>query len=205
MATNKSLTLNRDLLDWLYEAVKENTDHHETLFSFFAHPIRNITPAFSMDLRDLFELLISDQYKQQTDELRFIQDKNIARKYKAENFDYVTFSGTFKKRSNSDLILHSGLLTLDIDHISDTRVVRQQLLEDPYFETELLFTSPSGDGLKWIVRIDIENASHENYFKAIRNYLNHTYQIEVDKSGKDVARACFIPHAPEAFINPKHK
>jgi hypothetical protein len=26
----------------------------------------------------------------------------------------------------------------------------------------------------------------------------------VDKSGKDVSRACFLPHDPEAYINPKN-
>ena len=42
------------------------------------------------------------------------------------------------------------------------------------------------------------------YFKAIANYLKHQYQLEVDPSGKDVSRACFLPHDAEAFINPKY-
>jgi hypothetical protein len=31
-----------------------------------------------------------------------------------------------------------------------------------------------------------------------------TYQLEVDKSGKDISRACFLPYDSEVFINPKY-
>jgi len=78
------------------------------------------------------------------------------------------------------------------------------LLKDEYFETEMLFVSPSGDGLKWIIPIDITEATHQNFFQAIANYIREVYQLEVDKSGKDVSRACFLPHDPEAYINPKY-
>jgi phosphoribosylformimino-5-aminoimidazole carboxamide ribonucleotide (ProFAR) isomerase len=40
-----------------------------------------------------------------------------ARKFKAFNFDYVTFSGAFSKRNDKHLKKHSGLLTIDFDHI----------------------------------------------------------------------------------------
>ena len=78
------------------------------------------------------------------------------------------------------------------------------LLEDKCFTTELLFRSPSGDGLKWIIRINTAEVSHAEYFNAVANYLRLTYGLEADKSGKDVSRACFLPYDPEAYINPKN-
>ncbi|MFN5784539.1 MAG: BT4734/BF3469 family protein [Flavobacteriia bacterium] len=36
------------------------------------------------------------------------------------------------------------------------------------------------------------------------NYLKHNYRIEADPSGKDISRACFLCHDPNAFIHPKH-
>ncbi len=69
---------------------------------------------------------------------------------------------------------------------------------------QLLFTSPSGDGLKWIIPIDITTASHTDYFRAISNYVRQTYGIEADKSGKDISRACFLPHDSNAYLNPKY-
>ena len=74
--------------------------------------------------------------------------------------------------------------------------LRNKLLSDEYFETEMLFTSPSGDGLKWIIPIDLEEVNHQEYFKAVANYIQSTYGLEVDQSGKDISRACFLPYDP---------
>jgi hypothetical protein len=82
--------------------------------------------------------------------------------------------------------------------------LKTQLLNDEYFETEMLFISPSGDGLKWIIPINITESTHQNFFQAIANYIKEVYQLEVDKSGKDISRACFLPSDPEAYINPKY-
>ena len=38
-------------------------------------------------------------------------------------------------------------------------------------------------------------------FHSVEYYIKHVYNIEIDKSGKDVCRACFICHDPEAKIN----
>ncbi|MCB9222265.1 MAG: VirE protein, partial [Ignavibacteria bacterium] len=96
------------------------------------------------------------------------------------------------------------LLTIDFDHIQDIPTLKAALLNDHYFETELLFVSPSGDGLKWVIPIDLTQAKHQDYFKAVANYVSHTYQLEIDQSGKDISRACFLPHDSEIFINPKY-
>ncbi|MCP4705467.1 MAG: VirE protein, partial [candidate division Zixibacteria bacterium] len=136
--------------------------------------------------------------------LRNTEDAKEARKYKAYNFDYVTFSGIFSKRNEKALTNHSGLLTIDFDHISNISALKKQLLKDQYFETELMFISPSGDGLKWIIPIDVTKAKHQDFFKAVSNYIRQFYQLEVDQSGKDISRACFIPHDAAAYINPKY-
>ena len=82
--------------------------------------------------------------------------------------------------------------------------MRKKLLEDEYFETEMLFRSPSGDGLKWVIRVDRES-SHREFFLAVAAYLRHTYDLEADASGKDISRACFLPHDPEAYLHSRHR
>ncbi len=173
-------------------------------FSFFRHPVRNTVPEREISLVEVFELIKSNKYKQNTENLRQFSNKEQARKYKAENFDYATFSGIFSKRGDNNLLKHSGLITIDFDHISDVETLKEKLLADEYFDTEMLFISPSGDGLKWIVAIDLTKGSHQLYFKAIAAYILKTYQLEVDKSGKDISRACFLPYDSEVFINPKY-
>lgn len=173
-------------------------------FSFFTAPVSNIYPEKTLSLVEAYNLVKSDDYSSITDQLRSIQAKDEARKFKASRFDYATFCGTFSKRNDKALLIHSGLLTIDFDHILNLQQLKDQLLKDEYFETELLFVSPSGDGLKWIIPIDITEATHQNFFQAIANYIREVYRLEVDKSGKDVSRACFLPHDPEVYINPKY-
>jgi len=174
----------------------------EALFSFYKSPIKNTVPHKSATLLQIYNAITGDFYKERTDKLRSIADPKQARHFKANNFDYCTFSGTFSSRNDKNLMQHSGLLAVDFDHLPNLSEVCQALLADEYFDTQLLFISPSGDGLKWIIPIDTSSTPHSEYFAAVANYILQTYSIEVDKSGRDVSRACFLAHDPNAFINP---
>jgi hypothetical protein len=170
--------------------------------SFFKMPVRNTVPCQSINLVDVYQKIKGAAYKKQTLGLRAIQDVQEGRAYKATQFDYVTFSGVFTKRENSALVQHSGLFAVDFDHVGDVAGLKELLLRDAYFETELLFVSPSGKGLKWVIPIDIRKATHQAYAVSISNYLERTYGQKMDASGKDVARACFLPWDPDVYINP---
>ena len=198
-------------------------------FSFFKAPVRNTIPHKSISLLDAYNYIVGDYAKQRTEKLRSIKDPKQARQFKASTFDYCTFSGMFQTRNDKALISHSGLLCIDFDHLSKTPLasgrgvggevglLRKQLLQDEYFDTQMLFVSPSGDGLKWIIKISppsgeptvgasqLGGFTHSNYFAAVANYIQRTYGVEVDKSGRDISRACFLPHDPQAYINPLYK
>jgi hypothetical protein len=185
----------------LYPMVKEIKP---PIFSYFNKPITNTVPNKEISLVAVYQLIKGNTFQKETEMLTSLTDPKEVRKYKALNFNYVTFSGIFSKRNESNLINHSGLLTIDLDHISEMEHWKNTLLQDPYFETELLFISPSGNGLKWIITIDLLKAKHQDNFKAVANYLKFTYQLEVDQSGKDCSRACFLPYDPTVYINPKY-
>lgn len=190
------------------ETMKQKTELMESKivtkqFSYFNAPITNIQPKGTVTILEVYRF-ISNNYKKETEQLRSINDPAKARAFKATKFQYVTFSGSFSKRNDIHLIEHSGLMALDFDHVLNTAELKEILLNDPYFDTELLFISPSGDGLKWIISIDTTTVKHRDFFKAVSNYLKATYSLEPDPSGKDISRACFLPHDPEAFINPKY-
>ncbi len=172
-------------------------------FSFFEPPIQNIHPKKEINLMDVF-FLIRNESKKQTHELREATEKKIQRKIKASKFSYVTFSGVFSSRNDHSLLKHSGLICLDFDNLPDVQTVRETLLSDYYFPTELLFVSPSGDGLKWVIKIDITKNSHQEWHHAIGNYLNQTYGLKIDSAGKDVSRACFLPNDPMLYLNPHY-
>lgn len=186
-------------------------------FSFFKAPVRNVVPACTADLREIHQLITGEAYRPATEELRRLctqmQQGTVTRRdiqaYKATHFDYVTFSGTFSRRHAQALQSHSGLLTLDFDHVEAWQGpgrlrgvygLRYALLRDAAVTTALLFRSPSGDGLKWVVPIDLSQGTHENWFRVMAYYTEITYGIVPDSSGSDVARACYLPWDPDAVL-----
>jgi len=171
-------------------------------FSYYEKPIKNTIPAREMTLRDAFDYITGPAAQQQTQALRAITDKVEARKYKSKNFSYATFSGTFKARKDDQLIQLSNLLCVDLDHLPDVEEMFQRLLQDRFFTTALLFRSPSGDGLKWVIPIDYKGHSHVQLFDAVSNYISATYGITMDQTCKDTSRACFLPFDGGAYLNP---
>jgi len=173
-------------------------------FSFFNRPVSNIIPSKDINLVELYQLIKSNLFESNTNRLREINDRPEARKFKVRSFDYATFSGIFSNRCDESLKQHSGLITLDFDHLNSVSDLKAKLLQDEYFETELMFISPSGDGLKWIIAIDLKEYSHQQWFQALAAYIKATYKFEIDKTGKDISRACFLPYDPNIYINPKY-
>ena len=108
-------------------------------------------------------------------------------------------------RNEKELLQHSGLMCLDFDHVGNPDKLKEQLLKHEYFDTELMFTSPSGDGVKWIIPIELKGWEHARLFKAVANCIKSTGLPPVDNSGSDVARSCFLPYDPQAYINPKYE
>ena len=173
-------------------------------FSFYNCPITNTKPNKQIMLLEVYDLIKGDTYKERTLKLRSISDPEAASQYKRTHFDFVTPSGIFSKRSNSGLVCHSGLLTLDFDHVENLPLVKEALLADANLDLviDLMFDSPSGTGFKSLVSINIMQHQHHKWFEALAKYLKRRYDLEVDKSGKDVARACFLPYDPNVYIHP---
>jgi hypothetical protein len=182
----------------------ENNKAEVPSFSFFQRPVTNTIPSKEVNLVDIYNLIKGPSLEEITACLRSIANPKQAKKYKATWFHYVTFSGTFTRRNDNSLTRHSGLLTIDFDNLPDLPALKERLLDDEYFETELLFTSPSGNGLKWIIPISLAQATHRQYFESISNYMLQTYGFPIDPSGKDISRACFLSHDAGVFINPKY-
>lgn len=172
----------------------------EPLFSFFRSPVKNTFPTDQLTIEQVHHLITGENYRSRTDELRKTTDSKQVKKLKSQSFDYVCFSGTFEKRSNDALLSYSGLLTLDLDDLNDVEKVVDQLSQDNLIDLRLLFRSPSGNGLKVIVQTNGKKEDHLSYFNAYSNYLKHYYQLVVDRSGKDIARACFLCHDSHAII-----
>ena len=174
--------------------------------SFFSAPITNKVPLTKVSLLEVARFIASHELEPQTQALRKIADEAEARRYKGRNFPYVTPAGVFSYCSDQSLIRHSGVLCMDLDHLEDVDGLKQRLIADRLFETLMAFRSPSGDGLKWFIQIDLSKCGHRQWFDAVRNYLmSPAYGLtakQADPSVRNESRACFLCFDPEVFVNP---
>ena len=112
----------------------------------------------------------------------------------------VCFNGSFRYRSLSGLIQHSGLMIIDLDKFESLEQAEEErniASQDPY--TFAAWISPSGKGIKILVQIPPDADNHKGYFESYKEYLNHP---NWDDSGSDVPRFCFESYDPDIYINP---
>lgn len=109
----------------------------------------------------------------------------------------ICFSGTFSHRANKDLIEHSGLVAIDFDHLGERLGELKNRMKSDKF-THIAFISPSGDGLKVIVKIPASVKTHALSCDALSDY----YGEESLDEFKEVARVCFESYDPDIYYNP---
>ena len=118
--------------------------------SFYQHPITNTKKMRNVNLKCIAEMIKQPDNEKITKELRKrkitfdntedIKERNRLkeeyRKFKALVFDCVTFSGCFgANRTDAELIMHSGLVCLDFDHVGYTLAsLKERLIEDKFFK-----------------------------------------------------------------------
>lgn len=174
----------------------------------FGQTVMAKTPCGVMDLTDADRYIKSKQAMFVTQELHKIKDHKEAQLYKLQNFKIATFGGVFSERKVTGLATPTGYMVVDIDGLkSKAQVgdVRYVCINDKRLRSQMVFTSPSGFGVKAVIGIDAtKNLSFKEYFEWVTMYLQFEYGIEVDRSGSDICRACYLPHDPECWINNAH-
>ena len=112
----------------------------------------------------------------------------------------IMFNGTFNERKDDGLIEHSGLCILDFDKYPDTdimQVERERLQSCPF--VYMVFTSPSGLGLKAVIRIPASDKyEHKRRFGAFQEYFQSDY---FDQANCNISRVCFESYDPDAYLN----
>jgi len=111
----------------------------------------------------------------------------------------ICFSGNFKKRADQSLIEHSGLICLDFDDYEKKKELlqdKENLTKDKYIYS--VFISPSGNGLKALVKIPADVDNHINYFNALQKHFDSPH---FDKMCKNVSRVCYESYDPLIYIN----
>lgn len=208
----------------------KNVSTNEYKMSYFMPPIapikneqgRTIVPATlipfcEVSASQIYQMITRDEnLRILTGQVRDAADIKTA---KASLLPYVTPCGIFTRRNSQCFVSPSGLAIIDIDHMDSYQEaveLRHALFNDPFLRPVLTFISPSGRGVKAFVpyratnRDDAVGCITENMIWAMQ-YVELTYGPEnelsahtpakgVDISGKDIVRACFLSHDPEALF-----
>ncbi|MDG1432882.1 MAG: CRISPR-associated primase-polymerase type B, partial [Saprospiraceae bacterium] len=99
---------------------------------------------------------------------------------------------------------------LDLDHLVEAELDRQGLMKiiGNLPEVVLAFISPSGDGVKIMLRLS-EKCTDAALFSAFYKIFSHQFAERhgltqvIDYRTSDVTRACFISYDAEAYFNPE--
>lgn len=160
--------------------------------------IKQTTAGYHRPIEEILERIKSGVSKEQVEKIRSAKNKEDHRLLK-NDLPSICFSGTFNQRSDDGIIEHSGYICLDFDKFPDDKSLkesRDKLTKDNY--TYSLFTSPSGNGLKVLVKIPKDPENHKAYFSALMNYYDSPH---FDISCSNLSRVCYESYDPKIFIN----
>ena len=155
-----------------------------------------------MEVQKVLQQIQKGYWKKQINDIRYHVkngNKNEAVKIKS-NLPCMTISATFKERRKKDYLeSYTGLLHLDYDKLENAEEVKTNLISIPY--TYSAFISPSGNGVKVLVKSDSDINSHTNAFNNLKGYYDKIVNVESDSSVKDITRLCYISYDPDLYLN----
>jgi hypothetical protein len=136
--------------------------------------------------------------KELVKKIRAAKDKDNKNKLK-QGLPAICFSGTFTKRNDNSLNQHSGLICLDFDGYPSNKEMLQEKerLTKAKF-TYSVFISPSGKGLKALIKIPPTPELHKSYFQSLQKYFDSDY---FDTTSKNISRVCYESYDPLIYIN----
>jgi hypothetical protein len=96
---------------------------------------------------------------------------------------------------------YSNIIILDIDKLQPEQLAKVNHSARQCEFTYVCFISPSGNGLKILVKVSSTKAEHKETFLAIQDHYEKLLNLEIDKSGKDITRLCFYSYDENLFLN----
>ena len=160
--------------------------------------IRDTDTPFYRPVNKILERIKEGATKELVKKIRLEKNKSERNELKKQ-LPAICFSGQFTKRADNSLSQHSGLICLDFDGYQKQKELLQDketISKNKYVYS--IFISPSGNGLKVLVKIPEDAENHTNYFNSLDKHFNSLY---FDKTSKNISRVCYESYDPLIFIN----
>ncbi len=157
----------------------------------------------TITIRQAFNEIKGNRHLKYTKYLRNFYSKGDKVNYgiNKRKLPVVTFCGTYEKERTKEFIKeYNSLVVLDIDKLGNDELIRVKGILSVNNYVFSFWESPSKDGIKGLIHLNYEfevekygfDTSHKIAFKQLVDYFKENYEIELDISGSDITRLCFI-------------
>ena len=160
--------------------------------------IKDTSQPFYRDVSIIIERIKQGASQEIVRTIRSEKDKSKRNQLK-QSLPAICFSGKFTKRNDASLTEHSGLICLDFDGYETDKLLleeKENLTKDRYVYS--VFISPSGLGLKVLIKIPAEAETHKQFFNSLQHHFNSPY---FDETCKNLSRVCYESYDPLIYIN----
>jgi len=166
----------------------------------------------NLDISVILEQIRSGKFKSRILVLRELIRHGREDEYNDQKRSLPAFtpSGLFEGgRKMENLKEYSGLIILDIDKLTHEQICLTRRSVEDIPNTHACFISPSGQGLKILVKVFSRPVYHKVVFNQVKYFYetqlkksDQSCQVKIDPSGKDITRLCFVSWDEQLYLNP---
>ncbi|NCA76150.1 MAG: virulence-associated E family protein [Alphaproteobacteria bacterium] len=185
---------------------RDKTAMKVSIFRNFNQVVENL------DISVILEQIRSGKYKSRVLALRELLRQGKTEEYNDAKRSLPAFtpSGLFEGgRKLEYLKEYSGLIILDIDKLTQDQLIATRSSVEEIPNTHACFISPSGKGLKILVKVFSRPVYHKVVFSQVKSFYEEQLRnkdqdstVQIDPSGKDITRLCFVSWDEMLYLNP---
>jgi hypothetical protein len=158
------------------------------------------------EITEVFESIKKGDYKDDINSIRYAvhsEDFGTADEIKNGLVAFTT-SGTFgSARTKENINSYSKMICLDFDKLDYQELEETLTIIKLCKYTYASFISPSGNGIKVIVKVNCDENGHEQTYIQVAEHYKSITGIEYDKKCKDITRLCYISFDENIYVNNK--
>ena len=162
--------------------------------------VKSSAPSKDIEVSKVLDLIREGEYEQLIKNVRFYIGDDVKRSEEKQKLPLISFCGTFiTRKKDGGLKKASGIACLDFDHLEDVSLTKSRVMSDEY--TMSAFVSPSGDGLKVLVKIPLvdNDADYKSFYSELRKHYDQ--YGETDAATSDISRITYVSFDPELYTN----
>lgn len=160
------------------------------------------------DILSILELIKNGYYKSKIETLRKLISENNNKEYSKQKKSLTAFTPSamfIDGRKMNYLQEYSKIIILDIDKLDEKTLIKTKQMAINCDYTFSCFISPSGKGLKILVKVSSSISKHKISFEIIKQYYEKLLKVKIDPSGKDITRLCFFSYDENLYLNNNSK